>query len=143
MIAFLSSRAALILLCRRNAVGPVYVSPGVLTTGFLVTYTLNLLANIAWLFLWDNELIIYASAVLWFICLTNWIALGILHGNPPARKPLPRVRKPNLHSGSGQDSNPCVWRPLGPQSTHGSTVPLSLYHGGSLTTAVYQGHKDD
>ncbi|MPC56183.1 Transforming protein cbl [Portunus trituberculatus] len=43
--------------------------------------------------------------------------------NPPARKPLPRVRKPNLHSDCGQDSNPCAWRPLGPQSTHGSTVP--------------------
>ncbi|MPC17352.1 hypothetical protein E2C01_010205 [Portunus trituberculatus] len=43
--------------------------------------------------------------------------------NPPARKPLPRVRKPNLHSDRGQDSNPCAWRPLGPQSTHGSTVP--------------------
>ncbi|MPC87339.1 hypothetical protein E2C01_082199 [Portunus trituberculatus] len=40
-----------------------------------------------------------------------------------ARKPLPRVRKPNLHSERGQDSNSCAWRPLGPQSAHGSTVP--------------------
>lgn len=70
---------ALILLCRRNAVGPVYTSPAVLTAAFLITYTVNLLANIAWLFLWDNQLIIYSSAVLWFICLTNWLALGILH----------------------------------------------------------------
>ncbi|MPC27511.1 hypothetical protein E2C01_020682 [Portunus trituberculatus] len=28
--------------------------------------------------------------------------------NPPARKPLPRVRKPNLHSDRGQDSNMVV-----------------------------------
>ncbi|MPC83612.1 hypothetical protein E2C01_078325 [Portunus trituberculatus] len=35
----------------------------------------------------------------------------------------PRMRKPNLHSDRGQDSSPCTWRPLGPQSTHGSTVP--------------------
>ncbi|MPC97473.1 hypothetical protein E2C01_092790 [Portunus trituberculatus] len=42
---------------------------------------------------------------------------------PPARKPLLRVRKPNLRSDRGQDSNPCAWRTLGPQSTHGSTVP--------------------
>ncbi|MPC47489.1 putative dipeptidase [Portunus trituberculatus] len=42
---------------------------------------------------------------------------------PPARKPLPRVRKPDLHSDRGQDWNPCAWRPLGPQSTHGSTAP--------------------
>ncbi|MPC87811.1 hypothetical protein E2C01_082687 [Portunus trituberculatus] len=56
---------------------------------------------------------------------------GILFGVPPiskpsARKPLPQVRKPNLHSDLGQDSNPCAWRPLGFQSTHGSTVPRRL-----------------
>ncbi|MPC44873.1 hypothetical protein E2C01_038554 [Portunus trituberculatus] len=42
---------------------------------------------------------------------------------PPARKLLSRVRKPNLHSDREQDSNSCAWRPLGPQSTHESTVP--------------------
>ncbi|MPC32742.1 hypothetical protein E2C01_026069 [Portunus trituberculatus] len=47
-----------------------------------------------------------------------------LSQSPPARKPLARVRKPNLHSDRGQDLNLCAWRPLGPQSTHGSTVPL-------------------
>ncbi|XP_050701819.1 uncharacterized protein LOC126988059 isoform X2 [Eriocheir sinensis] len=78
---FLAHVYGLILLCRRNAVGPVYVSPPVLTTSFLIIYSLNLLANIAWLFLWDNELLIYSSAVLWFICLTNWIALGLLYGS--------------------------------------------------------------
>ncbi|MPC76656.1 hypothetical protein E2C01_071080 [Portunus trituberculatus] len=40
-----------------------------------------------------------------------------------SRKPLPRVRKPNLHPDRGQDSNPCAWRPYRPQSTHGSTAP--------------------
>ncbi|MPC39896.1 hypothetical protein E2C01_033448 [Portunus trituberculatus] len=43
--------------------------------------------------------------------------------SPPARKPLPRVKKPNLHSDRGQDSNPCAWRPLGLQSTYDPTVP--------------------
>ncbi|MPC37179.1 hypothetical protein E2C01_030653 [Portunus trituberculatus] len=47
----------------------------------------------------------------------------MISSSPPARKPLPQVRKPNLHSDHGEDSNPCAWRPLGPQSTHGSTVP--------------------
>ncbi|MPC25294.1 hypothetical protein E2C01_018403 [Portunus trituberculatus] len=52
------------------------------------------------------------------------VALSVApRGNPPTRKPLPRVRKPNLHSDRGQDSKPCAWRPLGPQSTHGSTAP--------------------
>ncbi|MPC07665.1 hypothetical protein E2C01_000232 [Portunus trituberculatus] len=52
--------------------------------------------------------------------------------SPPARKPLPRVRKPNLHSDRRQDSNPCARRPLGSQSTHGSTVPRR-----PLTWCVY------
>ncbi|XP_047499715.1 uncharacterized protein LOC125046115 isoform X1 [Penaeus chinensis] len=72
---------ALILLCRRNAVGPVYLSPGVLTPAFLVTYTINLLANVTWLFLWDRQYIIYSSAILWVVCLTNWIAFGFIHGS--------------------------------------------------------------
>ncbi|MPC27082.1 7SK snRNA methylphosphate capping enzyme [Portunus trituberculatus] len=50
----------------------------------------------------------------------------LLFQSPPARKLLPRVRKPNRHSDRGQDLNPCAWRPLGPQSTHGSTVPLQV-----------------
>ncbi|MPC41560.1 hypothetical protein E2C01_035159 [Portunus trituberculatus] len=50
----------------------------------------------------------------------------ILATVPPARKLLPRVRKPNLHSDRGQDSNLCAWRPLRPKSTHGSTVPRRL-----------------
>ncbi|MPC45592.1 hypothetical protein E2C01_039296 [Portunus trituberculatus] len=46
--------------------------------------------------------------------------------SPPARKPLARVRKPNLYSDRGQDSNPCAWRSFGPQSTHGSTVKVNV-----------------
>ncbi|MPC27252.1 Xaa-Pro aminopeptidase 1 [Portunus trituberculatus] len=45
----------------------------------------------------------------------------LISQSPLVRKPLPRVRKPNLHSDREQDSNPCAWRPPGPQSTHGST----------------------
>ncbi|MPC10156.1 hypothetical protein E2C01_002785 [Portunus trituberculatus] len=62
-----------------------------------------------------------------FLLFTGIYGLkGILFGyplsqSPPARKSLPRVRKPNLHSDRGHDSNPCAWRPLGSQSTHGST----------------------
>ncbi|MPC19226.1 hypothetical protein E2C01_012136 [Portunus trituberculatus] len=47
--------------------------------------------------------------------------------SPPAGKPLPRVRMPNLHLDCGQDSNPCASRPLGLQSTHGSTVPRRFH----------------
>ncbi|MPC60350.1 hypothetical protein E2C01_054392 [Portunus trituberculatus] len=44
--------------------------------------------------------------------------------NSAWRKPLPQVRKPNLHSYRGQDSNSCAWRPLDPKAR---MVPL--YHG--------------
>ncbi|MPC88295.1 hypothetical protein E2C01_083196 [Portunus trituberculatus] len=47
-----------------------------------------------------------------------------LSQSPPARKPFPRVRKPNLHSYRGQDSNSCAWRPSDPKAC---MVPL--YHG--------------
>ncbi|MPC98301.1 hypothetical protein E2C01_093665 [Portunus trituberculatus] len=50
----------------------------------------------------------------------------LLSQNPPARIPLPRVRKPNLHSERGQDSNPCAWRPSDPKARM-----APQYHGGS------------
>ncbi|MPC53250.1 hypothetical protein E2C01_047139 [Portunus trituberculatus] len=54
----------------------------------------------------------------------------LISQSPPARKPLPRVRKPRLHSPAYtrllQDSNLWASRPLRPQSTHGSTVPRRL-----------------
>ncbi|CAL4067741.1 unnamed protein product [Meganyctiphanes norvegica] len=71
---------SLILLCRRNSVGPAYLCPPILNIGFLLTYTLNLLFNVVWLFLWDRDLIIYSSGFLWGVCLTSWIATGIIHG---------------------------------------------------------------
>ncbi|MPD06850.1 hypothetical protein E2C01_102681 [Portunus trituberculatus] len=38
-----------------------------------------------------------------------WMADGFSNpASPPARKPLPWVRKPNVHSDHGQDSNPCA-----------------------------------
>lgn len=70
----------LILVCRRNAVGPAYMTPPVITPAFLIVYTINLIANVVWLFLWDRQLLIYSSAIMWVVCITNWIALGILHG---------------------------------------------------------------
>ncbi|MPC39624.1 hypothetical protein E2C01_033169 [Portunus trituberculatus] len=35
-----------------------------------------------------------------------WVKGFLLSESPPARKPLPRVRKPNLHSDRKQDSSP-------------------------------------
>ncbi|XP_076056600.1 uncharacterized protein LOC143034433 isoform X2 [Oratosquilla oratoria] len=78
---FMAHVYALILLCRRNAVGAAFMSPPVLTPWPVAIYTFNLLCNITWVFLWDHQLIIYSSAFLWAIALSNWIALGWLHRN--------------------------------------------------------------
>ncbi|MPC19899.1 hypothetical protein E2C01_012830 [Portunus trituberculatus] len=50
-----------------------------------------------------------------FMGLRGYFLGYLLSQSPPARKLLPQVRKPNLHS------EPVHF--LGPQSTHGSTVP--------------------
>ncbi|MPC72094.1 hypothetical protein E2C01_066387 [Portunus trituberculatus] len=69
------------------------------------------------------------SFLLFILCglfrgIYGLVFLGyLLSQSPPARKPLLQVRKPNLHSDSGQDLNSCSWRPLGPKRTNGSTVP--------------------
>ncbi|MPC16128.1 hypothetical protein E2C01_008948 [Portunus trituberculatus] len=55
----------------------------------------------------------------------------LLSQSPPAREPLTRVRKPNLHSDSGQNSNPCAWRP---SDLKARMVPL--YHGGHFDGIV-------
>ncbi|MPC95407.1 hypothetical protein E2C01_090617 [Portunus trituberculatus] len=59
---------------------------------------------------------------------------------PPARKSLPRVRKPNLHSDRGQDLNPCAWRTLGPHCTMAAPnfTPLrpELIDNKTLTTTT-------
>ncbi|MPC63977.1 hypothetical protein E2C01_058085 [Portunus trituberculatus] len=57
-----------------------------------------------------------------------WAKGYLISQSPPVRKPLPRVRKPNIHSNRGQESNPCAWRSHGPQSTHGSTVPRRVFN---------------
>lgn len=38
----------------------------------------NLLMNLAWIFIWDNELLIASSVFLFLIAATNMIALGVL-----------------------------------------------------------------
>ncbi|MPC75075.1 hypothetical protein E2C01_069459 [Portunus trituberculatus] len=48
--------------------------------------------------------------------LRGYFLRYLLSQSPPARKPLPRVRKPSLHSDRGQDSNPCAWRPSDPKA---------------------------
>ncbi|KAL1006235.1 hypothetical protein UPYG_G00069580 [Umbra pygmaea] len=64
-------------LCRKNAYGWVYCSPPVLPYGFFVAWVLNMVFNVAWLFLWDHSLgdtmlMIPAFIILLLVTLTNY-----------------------------------------------------------------------
>ena len=77
--------SAFILVCRRNAVGPVYTSPNIVSRGFLFAYTIGVICLAVWVILWDQSAqwdIIYVIApcsVLGAAALMFWIATGIIH----------------------------------------------------------------
>ncbi|KAL7840780.1 hypothetical protein AOLI_G00261030 [Acnodon oligacanthus] len=60
---------------RRNAYGPMYCSPSMLPYGFFVSWTVNMLSNIAWLLLWDRQMMIAALIMLALIAFTNYLTI--------------------------------------------------------------------
>ena len=55
--------------------------PVVASTAFCGVYSLNFLLNLGWIFLWDRELLVVSSYVLWDIAITNIVALTLLIQN--------------------------------------------------------------
>ena len=53
----------LITICRQNHAGAVYLNPPVITKVFLVLYTLDMILNITWLFMWDRQFMPWAFVV--------------------------------------------------------------------------------
>ncbi|XP_061569412.1 uncharacterized protein si:ch211-161h7.5 [Cololabis saira] len=62
-------------ICRRNTYGYVYCSPPVLPYGFFVSWCLNLILNIGWLFLWDRKIMPAALVFLILVTLTNYTTI--------------------------------------------------------------------
>ncbi|KAG9283315.1 hypothetical protein AMEX_G2070 [Astyanax mexicanus] len=60
---------------RRNAYGQMYCSPAVLPYGFFISWTVNILINIAWLLLWDREVMIGALILLALVAFTNYLTI--------------------------------------------------------------------
>ena len=58
--------------------GKLYLNPPVVSVAYLAVFIANLLLNLAWIFIWDNEPLVAASAVLFAIAVTNVVALGVV-----------------------------------------------------------------
>jgi len=65
----------------RNTKGYIYLNPVVVSPAYCSVYSINFLMNLGWTFLWDNELLVVSSYVLWAIALTNVIAIALLIRN--------------------------------------------------------------
>ncbi|KAF1373094.1 hypothetical protein PFLUV_G00256750 [Perca fluviatilis] len=65
----------LVGLCRRSAYDWMYTTPAVLPYGFHVSIIINICLNIAWLFLFDRELLLPMLIVSTLMMLTNYMIL--------------------------------------------------------------------
>ncbi|KAK1172517.1 hypothetical protein AOXY_G5118 [Acipenser oxyrinchus oxyrinchus] len=61
--------------CRRNTDGWMYCEPAILPYGFYITWIINNIFNIIWLFLWDREYMVAGVIILALIAFTNYIVL--------------------------------------------------------------------
>lgn len=68
-----------ILLCRKNAVGPTYKSPPVIGAWYLFTYSLCMFCVIAWTLVWDRDLPIPATVLIFLAAIFAWLATAILY----------------------------------------------------------------
>ena len=74
-----SCTQAVVLVCRRNAVGPAYKSPPVLTHWVLLPYTLACLLLVAWTIVFDRDHLIAAAALMGAAALLLWLATAALY----------------------------------------------------------------
>lgn len=56
---------------------PVYLNPTILNWGFYSALLLNYTLNTAWIFIWDDELLLGAVIVLLFIAYSGWLAFAV------------------------------------------------------------------
>ena len=70
---------------RKTSYGYLYVAPGHMHPSIYMVFSLNLLANIAWLLLWDRMLPAYALIMLVLSMITLYVCLGISYRRLHAR----------------------------------------------------------
>ncbi|KAK3592747.1 hypothetical protein CHS0354_016503 [Potamilus streckersoni] len=68
-----------VLIFRKTDNGPAYLNPEVLPPTLFMVYFINFGLNIAWLFLWDREIIAAAFPVLFLTAFTLYICLFLVY----------------------------------------------------------------
>uniref|UniRef100_A0A1B8YA49 Uncharacterized protein n=1 Tax=Xenopus tropicalis TaxID=8364 RepID=A0A1B8YA49_XENTR len=68
-------------LFRRNSMGYIYVTPGLHPPEFFVIWIVNNIVNIGWLFLWDQEILIFANVFIVLLPISLYIMLAISYRN--------------------------------------------------------------
>lgn len=72
-----SIAAGVSTLFRKQDDAPVYLQPVVLNWGFYGALLLNYTLNTAWIFIWDDEILLGAAIVLLFIAYSAWLAFAV------------------------------------------------------------------
>ena len=75
----------------------MYLNPVVASPAYCLFYSINLLTNVAWTFLWDRELLMVSFFALAGVAMTNIIALSILSRNIEIKDHLMKREQPKLY----------------------------------------------
>ena len=81
----------------RNSNGYIYLNPVVASPAYCSVYGINFLMNLGWIFLWDRELLVVSSYVLFGIAITNFIALTLLIRNIENKNHLLKQEQPKIY----------------------------------------------
>jgi len=87
----------IITMFKQNHDGYIYLNPVVVSPTYCAVYGINFLLNIAWLFLWDREVLAAASTDLFAIFITNVISLVILIKNIEREDHLLKKEQPRIY----------------------------------------------
>jgi len=82
---------------KRNENGFMYLNPVVASPAYCLVYGINFLMNLAWIFLWDGELIVVSSYVLWGIAITNIISITLLIRNIECENHQLKQERPKVY----------------------------------------------
>jgi len=130
----------LVTIMKRNPENElIYLNPVVASPAYSIVYAINLLMNVGWTFLWDQELLYLSSKVLCGIAITNIITLTLLIRNLETNEHRLRKEQPFLYwtyisVAVNGHALYCTWTIIA--STLNFTICLHYREGLDMQTAV-------